>query len=84
MESRPITFVVVNFVNFFYIGKDVNGIFCIPQWKHREQLAQMHAEKGGNQVTNSGRGQRNEHSTECGLKQERCLPVNQHLDNFAN
>lgn len=46
MESRPITFVVVNFVNFFCIGKDVNGIFCIPQWKHREQLAQMHAGKG--------------------------------------
>lgn len=41
-------------------------------------------EKEGNQVTNSGRGQRNEHSTGCGLKQERCLPVNQHLDNFAN
>lgn len=45
MESRPITF-VVNFVNFSYIGKDVNGIFFIPQWKHREQLAQMHAGKG--------------------------------------
>ena len=45
MESRPITF-VVNFVNFFfYIGKDVNGIFCIRKWKHREQLAQMHAGK---------------------------------------
>ena len=45
MESRPITF-VVNFVNFFlYIGKDVNGIFCIRNWKHREQLAQMHAGK---------------------------------------
>ena len=83
MESRPITF-FVNFVKFFFnIGKDVNGIFCIPQWKHREQLAQMH-EKGGNQVTKSGRGQRNEHSTECGLKQERCLPIEQNLDNFAN
>ena len=47
MESRPIT-LVVNFVNFFffYIGKDVNGIFCIRKWKHREQLAQMHAGKG--------------------------------------
>ena len=35
-------------------------------------------------MTNSGRGQRNENSTECGLKQERCLPIEQHLDNFAN
>ena len=31
---------------FFNIGKDVNGIFCIRKWKHREQLAQMHAGKG--------------------------------------
>ena len=46
MESRPITF-VVSFVNFFsYLGKDVNGIFCIPKWTHRKQLAQMHAGKG--------------------------------------
>lgn len=41
-------------------------------------------EKGGNQVTNSGRGERNEHFTECGLKQECCVPIKQHLDNFAN
>jgi len=55
-----------------------------PNGSTENSLPRCMLEKGGNQVTNSGRGQRNEHSTECRLKQERCLPIKQRLDNFAN